>query len=478
MSPRTHLFQRVRFFVSTWLVCLPALVVASEWRLPENFTNGGFQMEWMRISRTSSTAPWTIISREIPALKTIDVFFSDSLVTNGIGGDQGQYTVPSVIYNQEQGLLQLHPGYNTTMPDEKLAMMSWTAPATGEYVITGEFAAANIHRTLPNFCCANGVDYWIFLNDEITNLLWGAPAPAISAAATRPFDPDASNPFAFTRVLQQGDRLQFAVRPRNGENYDASLLRLQIRNAEGLPPVIAGELRDAQLAGAFVTLNFPASGSGIGYQWFRDEQFYTNSTTSQIDYRPAASPSLTRFQVIATNGYGAVTSRVALVANWPRPYVVQLPPARIITTNQMAVIDMSWIANSLMPPNLYRNGVFVERDYTTFSQAAFQVRTNGTYTIRLEGRTGTNSNPVQVFFIRPVPEPPTLSLPLIASGSNFPHALKVAVEAGRSYRLETSTNLFEWSPLTEWFAEVPNPQLSLPPPPTNSFYRLVMIPTP
>lgn len=108
------------------------------------------------------------------------------------------------------------------------------------------------------------------------------------------------------------------------------------------PPIIVVEPADRAVApGASLTLEVVASGEGLSYQWYRDNQILSGEEASLLSRSAASVDHAGDYKVVVTNGNGTKTSRTAKVEVYPVPVITAQPIARKVNQGQSTSLSVT-----------------------------------------------------------------------------------------------------------------------------------------
>ena len=178
--------------------------------LPRDFstTQGQYGIRYVSVGDTrpgNTLNPGPGEITELSFLGFVDQITQAGDLYAGVGG------YPQALHDTARDMLHLHPGtggHSLGSGSANLGVaVEWTVDTYGTYRVLGDFARANINRA-----AGNGVELWIYLNDNLS-------APLFASVIDADHDVNLDDAFGgtgvvgfdFTVSLQGSDRLLFAI---------------------------------------------------------------------------------------------------------------------------------------------------------------------------------------------------------------------------------------------------------------------------
>ena len=130
-------------------------------------------------------------------------------------------------------------------------------------------------------------------------------------------------------------------------------------------PVISTQPKSASLAlGVGFTLSVSANASAdtgsLAYQWYRDDVALTGATTASYAVATAAATDAGSYRVAVSNGYGTVSSAIAVVTLVAQPPVIVTPPASLtVATGQGAAFTVVASGSPTLTYQWYRGATAI-----------------------------------------------------------------------------------------------------------------------
>jgi hypothetical protein len=189
------------------------------------------------------------------------------------------------------GAFGLHPG-----PDGEYSVARFTAPATGQYHLTGSFFGQDSSPTTTDVhILTNSV---AALDGEVTG-----------------FGPGTGPSFDIEVALNAGDDLDFAVGYGTDSQFGADSTGLSAQIVALVPPVIITQpSNQTVLAGETLTLTVNAAGpSPFGYQWQFNATNLPGATNATLTLAHVSPSQAGLYAVVVTNSYGMTVSSNAVL---------------------------------------------------------------------------------------------------------------------------------------------------------------------
>lgn len=246
----------------------------------------------------------------------------------------------------------------------------------------------------------------------------------------------------------------FVLAEWNGYTYvTVDYRNFSVRQTFGSPiyaPSITGQPQSLALnAGQSGTLSVSVSGtSPFSYQWFKNGTAIGGATGATLSFANAQTSDSGSYTVSVSNIAGAVTSGAAtLTVNAFAPSIVTQPSSQTITVG--GSVTFSVAASGTAPLNYqWRKtganiGGAVGSSYTISN---VQTNAAGSYTVFVSNAGGSITSSAATLTVSTTATVrPTLSSPLWTRTNGF--SLNLPTQNGFTYRVQTSTNLAQWSDL-------------------------------
>jgi hypothetical protein len=197
--------------------------------------------------------------------------------------------------------------------------------------------------------------------------------------------------------------------------------------------------------GATTNFNILADGPLLAYQWWHNSLTVPGATNSTLVLSNALAGAQGNYFVVVSNFAGSITSAVATLSFDASALSILVPPKD--ATAEAGYSASFSVLVSGIPPFAYQ----WEHDGTplvgaTNSSLTLQsVRTNdgGAYTVVVTNGYGSVTSSTAQLTVTPGAIPPHLALGRLANNLT----ITFTAEAGRTYRLLSSTNLTVWAPV-------------------------------
>ncbi len=207
------------------------------------------------------------------------------------------------------------------------------------------------------------------------------------------------------------------------------------------PQIVTPPASQTVNAGTNVTFNCQASGTGLGFQWLFGGAAAGGATNASFVLTNVQGGNSGNYACVVSNAAGAVTSAVAALT-------VQFPPAITVqpvggTVPQGGNTSLSVTAASSPAPGYQWifNGTRLIPNTSTLAISDFQTIFQGSYVVVVSNSLGSVTSATAVLALD---SPLRLGVPTMNGGAL---QLQLIGPAGKSYVLQTSTNLSNWSPL-------------------------------
>ena len=284
---------------------------------PTNSNPGGVWTFGWKTNLTDPVVPFAF-SRTVPgdtgtffvwshfnnSVAEIDKNISDVTATTGSG--QGVYPPGSVV---------VFAGYNGA--GDNYGVVRFTAPSNGLYAINCGVASAF------NGPISGDTDFHVIKG---STELFSAQIPASSTTVTN------GSGYTNSLALNAGDTLDFAVGRGLDNDISGSGLKIRLTIENMLAPAIAQNPSSQFVRrGSNATFTVTATGEPVlHYQWLFNTAPITGANASNLVFVATNLIQSGSYQVVITNSFGSVTSRVAelqVVAELVRPTITVTAPA-------------------------------------------------------------------------------------------------------------------------------------------------------
>jgi len=212
------------------------------------------------------------------------------------------------------------------------------------------------------------------------------------------------------------------------------------------PVVTASPAPQTVALGGTAVFSVSAAGTGaLNFQWRRNAQPVAGATSATLTLNNVQVADSGTYDVVVTDTIGAATSAGAQLAVLIPPAVVVNPLAQFAVAGTNVQFAAQFSGNPAPGYQWFRNSAPVA-GATNVTLLLTNVTTNlaGIYTIAATNLAGgATSAPVQLAVVTSMvlPPPPTPNAQLKTNGFAF----NVALEPGRIYRVQASTNFVTWT---------------------------------
>jgi hypothetical protein len=244
------------------------------------------------------------------------------------------------------------------------------------------------------------------------------------------------------------DAGNYSVVVSNGVGVATSLAATLTVSAPAAPAITVPPQSQSVVIGSNALFSVSATGvPDVAYQWQFNGTNIAGATSASYAVNGAQPTDAGLYTVVVTNSFGATNASATLTVNVP-PQIVTQPASQLaiegpnvtfsVVANGTAPINYQWFFNS--------TNVLVGENNSSLNLTGVTTNQAGTYTVAV-------SNPVGV--VGSVPA----SLQVSSSVFNAPPAgpvppsgftLTGAVEIGKAYRVQYSTDLIHWTDLTSF----------------------------
>jgi len=213
-----------------------------------------------------------------------------------------------------------------------------------------------------------------------------------------------------------------------------------------LPVIFTAPQPQTIAQGGTATFSVSAGGTGsLNFQWRREGQPVTGATAATLTLNNVQVSDAGLYDVVVTDTIGSTTSPATALVVLVPPLVVLNPVSQMVVAGTNVQFTAQFSGNPPPAYKWFRNGVAI-LGATSTTLTLTNVTTNlaGLYILTATNLAGTaTSSPAQLVVVTSLilPPPPTPLSELQANGFNF----SVAVEPGRIYRVQASTNLMTWT---------------------------------
>ncbi|HEX7469426.1 MAG TPA: immunoglobulin domain-containing protein, partial [Verrucomicrobiae bacterium] len=288
---------------------------------------------------------------------------------------------------------------------------------------------------------------------------------------------DATNTSYIVSNMQATDAGGYSVIITNvAGSVTSSVATLTVR----LPPAITNEPMDVTTnVGSKVVFTVNATGATpLGYRWWRMNGS-TNTSVSGGNSNSMVFKSVTitnagNYFAVVTNSVGSVTSRVATLTVLVVQPTITNQPVNVIT-NQGATVVFS-VGASGSPPFSYQwwfNNTNLAGTSNPLVLNNVTTNVEGNYFVILTNNFGSATSQVATLIVAYQSLTPA-QLWLLGHSGTSGDALMIAMEAGKNYRIQATTNLHDWYNVTNFLSSstLMNYTNSLATNTTMMFYRI------
>lgn len=217
-----------------------------------------------------------------------------------------------------------------------------------------------------------------------------------------------------------------------------------------LGPVITSEPASQTVAqGDNVTLSVTATSPyAMTYQWYLNDGILEGKTSSTLTLNDVQAAQAGGYKVVVSSNGKTKTSQVATLAVRAAPRITITPLPTTIVAGRTLTLTVGATGSPAPTFEWYRNGTLLPGYSTaTLTINSANVGHSGNYVAKAINTLGHDeTQEVKVVVTTGIIAPPTgITLQSLQSGG-FP--LEFQLENGKSYRIEYSTNLIYWIPLT------------------------------
>lgn len=186
------------------------------------------------------------------------------------------------------------------------------------------------------------------------------------------------------------------------------------------PPKILVEPSDRAVApGAPLTLEVTASGEGLSYQWYRNNQPLPGEEASVFSRAVVTADDAGDYKVVVTNGNGTQTSRTAKVEVYPVPVITVQPVARKVNQGQSASFSVTATGTGVKYQWM-RGGLPVQgAEGRTLNFPNAQGLDAGNYSVVVSNGAGSVTSSVVALTVVLPPSVAMTSLPAAIVGQNY-----------------------------------------------------------
>ncbi|HUR47359.1 MAG TPA: lamin tail domain-containing protein [Candidatus Saccharimonadales bacterium] len=374
-----------------------------------NLAAGSYTFSAMATDQRGATAFAAPISINVavPAPSFVDAFLSRGVLfgySNSITGNNTAYTI-------EAGEPK-HDGKNGTHS----GWVSWLAPVSGPV-------------TMDTFGSGFDTVMAVYTGNVLSNLV-------VVASNDDASDTTLQSQLTFNAVA--GTVYQIAVDGYSSQAYGTIVFNLNQANPN---PVISAQPQSQIVnQGSTISFNVGVSGPGpFSYRWFFNSGPLPNATNLSLTITNARTLNEGAYYVVITNASGSVTSLTASLTVRIPPSIVQgLQPLVVdpgsnatfyITVSGSGPLSYQWLLNSI---------VLAGATGTNFTLSNVQHTNGGVYSVTVNNAAGSTSSSSELI-VRP-------TLASIVH-SNTSWVINLRGTPGKTYALETSSTLTNWSSL-------------------------------
>lgn len=225
--------------------------------------------------------------------------------------------------------------------------------------------------------------------------------------------------------------------------------------------------------GQSATFRVTAEGPGLGYQWSHDGVPISGATNATLDIATALAGSQGKYHVVVTNFAGEISSAPAVLSFDATALSILVPPAsRSVELGYSTVFE---VLAAGVPPFSYQwfhDGVQIPgATNISYTLAAGSTNDAGAYNVVVTNAFRAVTSPPAVLTVRPGAARPLIDIAWVGSSIT----LTFEAQAGRTYRLLSSTNLVDWSLIGATSVVGAGPLQFVEPIMTNrpTFYRII-----
>lgn len=243
------------------------------------------------------------------------------------------------------------------------------------------------------------------------------------------------------------------------------------------PPIITNQPVSRMVnVGTNVSFTVTAGTTLLRYQWYFNDALVPNATNATLSLTNVQPASQGGYFVVVTNLAGSITSVVANLSFLGGPSITSHPQSQDVVAGSNAVFSIVASGDGLLGYQWrFNEGRLPGETGTTLTLTNVQASHAGLYSVVVSNIIGSaTSQPAQLaVVIQPV-------LSEVEVLTNGLARFNILGNTNRTYHVEVSTNLTDWSTLTSLlYTNGPLPYTDTTSPGvTNRFYRLRLVPNP
>jgi DNA-binding beta-propeller fold protein YncE len=187
----------------------------------------------------------------------------------------------------------------------------------------------------------------------------------------------------------------------------------------GSPKILLEPSDRAVAPGAPLTLEVTASGEGLSYQWYRNNQVLSGEETSVFSRAVVSADDAGDYKVVVTNGNGTATSRTAKVEVYPVPVITVQPVPRKVNQGQSTSLSVTATGTGIKYQWM-RGGLPVQgAEDRTLNFPSAQGVDAGNYSVVVSNGAGSETSGVVALTVVLPPSVTMTNLPAAIVGQNY-----------------------------------------------------------
>jgi hypothetical protein len=217
--------------------------------------------------------------------------------------------------------------------------------------------------------------------------------------------------------------------------------------------------------GATVTFRVTAGGPGpLRYQWRFGNNDIPNATSNTLVLTGVQAANQGIYIVVVSNDAGFVTSSPATLSLRPPPSITTALTNRVVNPGANVTLGVTVSGTGPFTYQWKFNGSIVSGAVSSsLLRNNIQHAQGGMYAVTVSNAAGSTTSQAELI-VRPLIARTALS--------NNVLLLTIDATAGKSYFVQTATNLQDWADLQELTPPVTRMEFQTPVTPTNRLYRL------
>jgi len=363
-----------------------------------------------------------------------------------MAGYTNYFTGNSSTYTKEPGEPRHH--HNGNGNGTRSAWLSWTAPSAG--TVTMNTIGSGFDTVMV-----------IYTNSNPT-------APTVSNLVRVVSNDDANNTNVNSQVIfdvRPGAEYQIAVDGYLAGVGGALVFRMNMPNPN--PVIITNPTNQLVNPGATVTFNVTASGPGpLRYQWRFGNNDIANATNTTLVLANVQAANQGIYTVVVSNSSGFVTSSPATLSLRPPPSITVPLTTKVVNPGSSMSLSVTVSGSGPFTYQWRFNGNIISgASGSALLRNNIQHAQGGMYQITVSNGAGSTTSEAEL-----------IVRPLIARAALSNSVLLLSVDAttGKTYSLQTATNLVDWTDFQEFTPAVTRSEFQIPVSSTNRMYRLRM----